>query len=103
MKPLPGLNRLCSPALAYLVLSLATVATMYFHHLGDPNSYCIGRYTCNVASVSMLYIMKIVYVLFWTWILNILCREQYETVAWILVFIPYLLMLIFILSVFFIR
>jgi len=100
MKTIPGINRLCSPAFYYLVLSIITIVTMYLYNLGDPNSYCIGRYTCNVTSVNMLYIMKVTYVIFWTWILNIMCREEYETMAWIFVIIPYLFMFIFIVSMF---
>jgi hypothetical protein len=97
---LPGLKNLCMPAMAYLVLSAFTIFIMFFQNLGEPSSYCIGRYSCNVSDVSMLFLMKIVYVLFWTWILNIICRDGFEGFAWILVLLPYLLMFIFILTLF---
>jgi len=88
------------PAMAYLALSILTIFIMMFQNLGDPASYCIGRYSCNVSDVNMLFLMKIVYVLFWTWIINIMCRDGFEGIAWILVMIPYILMLIFIMSLF---
>ena len=100
MSELPGLKNLCLPAIVYLSLSLFTVFVMYFQNLGDPRSYCIGRYTCNVSDVGMLFLMKIVYILFWTWILNIICREGFEGMSWVLVIMPYILMLIFILTLF---
>ena len=97
---LPGLNHLCMPAMAYLALSILTIFIMMFQNLGDPASYCIGRYSCNVSDVNMLFLMKIVYVLFWTWIINIMCRDGFEGIAWVLVMLPYILMLIFIMSLF---
>lgn len=97
---LPGLKNLCMPAMAYLALSILTIFVMMFQNLGDPASYCIGRYSCNVSDVNMLFLMKIVYVLFWTWIINIMCRDGFEGIAWVLVMLPYLLMLIFIMTLF---
>jgi len=88
------------PAMAYLLLSAFTIFIMFFQNLGDPASYCIGRYSCNVSDVSMLFLMKIVYVLFWTWIINIMCRDGFEGIAWVLVMLPYILMLIFIMTLF---
>ena len=97
---LPGLKNLCMPAMAYLALSIMTIFIMMFQNLGDPASYCIGRYSCNVSDVNMLFLMKIVYVLFWTWIINIMCRDGFEGIAWVLVMLPYLLMFVFILTLF---
>ena len=100
MKGIPGLKQLCTPAIVYLILSVVTLLVMYIQNLGDPTSYCIGRYSCNVNSVNMLFVIKVIYVLFWTWILNILCREGFEVISWIFVLLPYLLMFIFIASLF---
>jgi hypothetical protein len=86
--------------MAYLALSIMTIFIMMFQNLGDPASYCIGRYSCNVSDVNMLFLMKIVYVLFWTWIINIMCRDGFEGIAWVLVMLPYLLMFVFILTLF---
>ena len=96
MANIPGLYKLCTPAQVYLVISMITLIVIALQNLGNPNSYCVGRYTCNVSSISILYSLKILYVLFWTWILNIICKEGYTSVSWFLVILPFLLMFIFI-------
>jgi hypothetical protein len=100
MASVPGLKNLCMPAFVYFVLSISTIIVMILQNLGNPASYCIGRYSCNVTDVNMLFLMKFVYVIFWTWLLNIICREGYEGISWLLVLLPYILMLIFILGMF---
>ena len=100
MSKVPGLRNVCTPAAIYFGLSVFTMFVMFMQNLGNPNSYCIGRYTCNVSSVNMLFLVKFVYILFWTWILNIICREGFEGISWVLVLLPYILMLVFILTMF---
>jgi hypothetical protein len=100
MASVPGLKNVCAPAGVYFVLSAITLIAMLMQNLGNPTAYCIGRYTCNVGDVYMLFTMKLVYVIFWTWLLNIICREGFEGISWVLVLLPYILMLIFILTMF---
>lgn len=96
MANLPGLKGLCTPAQVYLTISIITLVVIALQNLGNPSSYCVGRYTCNVSSISMLYSLKLLYVIFWTWILNIICKEGYTSVSWFLVILPFMLMFIFI-------
>jgi hypothetical protein len=100
MANIPGLKNVCMPAFVYFILSIATLAAMLVQNLGNPNSYCIGRFSCNVTDVNMLFVMKFIYIVFWTWLLNIICREGYEGISWVLVILPYILMFIFILGMF---
>jgi hypothetical protein len=100
MAKVPGLSNVCTPASVYFVLSIITLIVMVMQNLGHPTSYCIGRFSCNVTDVSMLFLMKFVYILFWTWLLNIICREGFEGISWVLVILPYILMLVFILTMF---
>lgn len=97
-----GLRELCTPAYVYLVLSLVTVMIMYIQNFGSTTIYCLGMYSCNVGSVSLVFFVKILYILFWTWILNILCRGGAEWFSWLLVFIPYLVFFILILNLLFV-
>jgi hypothetical protein len=91
-----GLKDLCTPASLYLVLSLIALAVMFFQNIGSENMYCLGNYHCNVSSVSLIFIIKILYVLFWTWVLNLICRAGYTTVSWFLVLFPFILFFILI-------
>jgi hypothetical protein len=103
MANVPGLKNVCMPAIVYFVLSMSTLAAMLIQNLGNPSSYCIGRFSCNVTDVNMLFVMKFVYVVFWTWLLNVICREGFEGISWVLVLLPYMLMFIFILGMFVVK
>ena len=93
---IPGLKNMCTPAYVYLVISAIALIVMYFQNLGNDNMYCIGSYSCNVSSVTMIFILKALYILFWTWVLNIICRGGAPGLAWFFVLLPYILMFIFI-------
>jgi hypothetical protein len=67
--------QLCLPAMVYLVLAVISLSIMLFARIG----------------MSAL-LMKILFVGFYTWFLNLLCKKGYETISWILVVLPYLVM-----------
>ena len=92
--PIVGLDKLCPPAAAYLGISAVALAVMFWQNLGNNRVYCLGVYQCDVASTPMLFVVKAAYVLFWTWILNLLCKNGYLYVAWYLAVIPFLLLAI---------
>ena len=93
---IPGLKNLCTPAYVYLVISIIALIIMAYQNLGNVNMYCIGSYNCNVSSVFMIFILKALYVLFWTWVLNVICRGGAPGLAWFFVLMPYILMFILI-------
>jgi hypothetical protein len=65
---------LCSPAMLYLVISIITIVLACF-------------YKCQVMTI----VVKIAFILLWTWFLNFLCSKGYKSVSWFLVILPYLL------------
>lgn len=87
-----GLKDLCTPAYVYLVISGIALAVMFLQNLGNVNLYCLGSYSCEVSNTSMLFVIKLLYVLFWTWLLNIICRGGATAFAWALVLFPLVLM-----------
>lgn len=91
---IPGLKNLCTPSKFYLVISMVAIIVMAFQNVGGTNVYCLGSYNCNVSSVSMVFLLKVIYVLFWTWVLNLICRGGSPALAWFLVLLPYLLLFI---------
>jgi hypothetical protein len=94
--PVAGLKNLCKPALLYLVISLAAILVMSFQNYTNENVYCLGYYSCNVPSVYLIFIVKIIYVIFWTWILNLICRSGAPIVSWLLVLFPIVLFFVLI-------
>jgi hypothetical protein len=91
-----GLKNLCTPSYVYLVISMIALGFMGFQNFGNANMYCLGTYSCGVYSTIMVFLIKFVYILFWTWILNLMCRAGAGSLAWFFVLFPFILMFILI-------
>ena len=91
-----GLIGLCDPAFYYLLLSFAIIIVVASQNFGQGYNYCVGTHSCPSSNVSGIFALKILYVLVWTWILNLICKNGSEAVSWVLILIPIVLMLIFI-------
>jgi hypothetical protein len=89
-----GLKNLCTPAYVYLVISIIAIFFMAIQNIGSENVYCIGTYSCDVYSTALIFIIKILYVLFWTWVLNLICRAGAPSVSWFFVLLPFVLFFI---------
>lgn len=81
---------LCTPALVYLVISFVALLMTWVQNRQNSNVYCVGNVSCPVQNTTYVFILKILWFLFWTWILNLLCTKGYTTVAWVLVAIPFM-------------
>jgi hypothetical protein len=81
---------LCTPALVYLVISFVALLMTWVQNSQNSNVYCVGNVSCPVQNTTYVFILKILWFLFWTWILNVLCTKGYTTVAWVLVAIPFM-------------
>lgn len=86
-----GFKGLCAPAILYLVISLVSIFIIAFFNFGNEKVYCIGYYSCPVTSVYLIFLVKIIYIIFWTWILNLICRDGLPIISWLLVLIPILI------------
>lgn len=95
-----GLKNLCPPAMVYLILSMTVLVIMVFQNLGNVNTYCLGIYSCDVPNTALIFIMKVLYILFWTWILNLICRAGAPSFAWFLVLFPFILFFLLIAMLF---
>lgn len=95
-----GLRNLCTPSYVYLVISSIALLVMIAQNFGNINKYCVGSYTCDVSSTALIFIIKGLYILFWTWILNLICRAGAPNIAWFLVLLPFILFFVFVAMVF---
>ena len=107
---LVGFTDMCPPAYVYLVVSTMAITVMFLQNYyvmqnvyGSPdhNVYCLGSYSCEVSCVGMLFLVKVLYILFWTWVLNLICRAGAPGFAWFLVLLPFLVSFILLASLFF--
>ena len=85
-----GSSMLCAPAMTYIVISLVALLITWMQNRQNTNVYCVGSVSCPVQSTTYIFVLKILWFLFWTWVLNTICAKGYTTVAWVLVAIPLL-------------
>jgi hypothetical protein len=68
--------RLCSPAMLYLIMATLSIILALIK---------------RIKMISI--VVKIAFVILWTWFLNFLCRKGYTDISWFLVLLPFIIML----------
>jgi len=94
MQIMKSIRRLCTPAYVYLVLSVISIVAMMFQNAGNSSSFCMGDYSCQVPHTGAVFVGQVIYVAFWTFILNAVCKAGYKSFSWFLVLFPFLLMFV---------
>ena len=89
-----GIKHLCTPSYVYLVISAIFLIVAMVQNYGNTSIYCLGSQSCDVSNTGLIFIVKLMYVLFWTWILNLMCKSGATSIAWFLVVLPFILMFI---------
>ena len=88
------LKDLCAPALFYFVISIVAMLIVLLQNIGNNGNYTLGSFSCRVPSTILVFIIKLIYILFWTWILNLICKDGNETISWLLVLFPFILLFV---------
>ena len=87
------MKKLCVPARFYLAISVTVLIMMVVQNFmnRDNKELCIGSYKCGIPNVALFLGMETIYIAFWTWILNTLCKSGLKSVSWFLVLLPILI------------
>lgn len=87
------IKELCTPASVYFYVSVITLTFSMLHNFTQFNNkvYKCGSYSFLVPSVIMIFLFKFVYLVFWTYLLNLMCKDKNKTLAWVLVLFPFIL------------
>ena len=65
---------LCNPAMLYLILSIIVIL------MGFSAQVQVG-----------VFVVKLLWMVVWVYLLNLLCSKGYTTVSWVLVLLPFIL------------
>ena len=87
------LANLCVPAMIYFWLSIFSLLVILTQNINNVTEYCVLSYSCPVESTSMVFVVKLIYILFWTWVMNFFCQKSFTAVSWALLLFPYILMI----------
>jgi hypothetical protein len=91
-----SLKELCTPAVIYFVISMVSLVMILLQNLGNSNSYNMGSFSCRVPNTAMVFIVKLIYILFWTYVLNLICKDGHTGLSWLLVLLPWILLFVII-------
>jgi len=70
------INKFCTPAMVYLYISFLALLFLLFKKT-------------NIIKI----LIKAIFILFWTFLLNMLCNNGYKFISWFLVLFPFVIML----------
>lgn len=93
---LSDFRHLCKPAMAYLAISVVALVAIAYQNMGLSNMYCMGDLSCYVPSTAAVIFSEALYILFWTWILHLMCRTGYASISWFMVVFPLVLFFVLI-------
>ena len=89
------LMKLCTPASIYFVISLIGLILMGVGNLDNNDKLCIGNYSCYVGNNTIIFVLNAIYILFWTFILDLMCKSGYSSLSWFVLLLPFILIFIF--------
>ena len=89
-----SLNELCRPSYIYFIISFIALIMIAIQNIGNSQTYCLGNFSCRVPSTIAVFVFKLVYILFWSWILNLMCKDGHSDIAWFLVLLPFILLFV---------
>lgn len=96
MKYLKDFKSLCTPASVYLFINVIIFVSIAVQNFGNTTKYCVGQYRCQVPNTFSMFLFKALYILFWTFVLNAICKAGYKEVSWFMVLLPIILLFIII-------
>ena len=87
-------KNLCSPAFVYLFISVIAFIAIAIQNFGNTTKYCLGPYECYLPNTFIIFIFNAIYILFWTFVLNALCKAGYKEISWFLVLFPIIMIFV---------
>jgi len=99
MNPMKKINQLCTPALVYITISMIALIPVIFQNMDNRDKYCVGKYHCKVPNTLNLFIAKGIYIVVWTFLLDLLCRKGFKQLSWMIVLLPFVLMFVLMASI----
>ena len=90
------LNQLCSPSFVYFIISVIFLTISVIQNIKNRHSYSLGSFSCRVPNTFLVFVVKVIYILFWTWVLNLICKDGHSGIAWFLIILPFILLFVII-------
>jgi hypothetical protein len=88
------LMNMCTPATIYFVISLVGLILIGLNNLENNDKLCVGDYNCYVGNNTTVFILNAIYILFWTFILDLMCKAGYSNLSWFVLLLPFIILVV---------
>ncbi len=85
-------SMLCNPAKFYFVMSVVIYLIVFIQNITTPGKFSLGLYSCDHKQTPLILIYNALYILLWTYVLNLICRGS-SILSWVIVLFPFILSL----------
>ena len=92
------LMNMCTPATIYFVISLVGLILIGLNNLDNNDKLCVGDYNCYVGNNTTIFILNAIYILFWTFILDLMCKAGYSKLSWFILLLPFIILVVLFLT-----
>jgi hypothetical protein len=83
-------DKLCPPAKFYLLISIVSYIFIILQNIGNSTHIKMGTYSCRHSSPGLVLVLQALYIVFWTWFLNMLCKIN-PSISWVIVLLPFIM------------
>jgi len=93
-------DKLCKPAQLYLLISLVAYVIILIQNIASPDRFTLGPYSCMHDNQPLVMVAQLIYIAFWTWLLNMICKIN-TGISWLIVLFPFILFFVIFLAILF--
>ena len=91
-------DTLCNPAKLYLLISMVAYGIILLQNVFTPNRFSLGPYSCAHENCPLILMLQLVYIAFWTWILQLICKIN-TSISWFIVLFPFILYFVLLVAI----
>jgi hypothetical protein len=93
-------DALCKPAQFYLVISVFAYVIMLLQNISGDDAFTLGAYSCPYSNKGTILFFNALYIIIWTWMLNLICRIN-PKISWFIVLFPFIMLFLALAVLFF--
>jgi hypothetical protein len=86
-------NSLCKPARFYLLISVFMYIFVILQNFSATDRFTLGTYSAPHSNPFMILAFNALYIVLWTWMLNLICKIN-PGISWVIVLFPVILLLV---------
>jgi hypothetical protein len=86
--------KFCTPSKIYFFMAIILLFISFVNDMQnkDKNKVCLGKLKCN--NKPLYYLLNVLFIVFWSWILNKLCTYGWVKLSWFLLLFPFIILVI---------